>query len=130
MVEDKTHTKEHDGLPPPSHRLAEAAAVSGAVAGGVAGAVAGPPGVIIGSMLGCAIGAAAGVVLEGAEHANVEHDAMLDSDIGVIGGDLGAASPTAPSARIGAFSSGSTGSAGGSRETQVPAEGLMPAGDD
>ncbi len=128
MGKNKKKTEDRDGLPPSSHRLAEAAALSGAVAGGIAGAVGGPVGVAIGGAIGGAVGAAAGAVLEGVEHAKAVHDASLDQDIGVIGGDLGAASPDAPKARIGAFSGGSSG--GGGRETPVPAEGMIPTGDD
>jgi len=83
---------------------------AGAVGGMALGAIAGPAGVVVGGLLGAVAGASAG--------------AMLDEEIGVIGGDLGAAPPDAPPARIGAFSAGS---AGASPHGGAASEGPIPA---
>jgi hypothetical protein len=95
-------------------------ALAGAAAGAAAGALAGPPGMAIGAILGGAIGAAAGEVahLEHAEEARA--DEQLDRDIGVIGGDIGAAPPDQPPGR-GVFHAASMGVSTG--HTPTPSEG-------
>jgi hypothetical protein len=123
-------TKKSDEAPSsirPSHHGGEVAVIrSGAVAGAATGAIAGPPGMIVGGALGGVAATLATAIVEVEEHARAEHDAKLDEAIGVIDGDLGAASPNAPPARIGAFSSGSSGAGGGHKQ---PAEGTMPTGE-
>ncbi len=59
--------------------------------------------------MGAAIGAMAGVVMEQETHRQFVHDEVLDEEIGVIDGVMGAADPKAPPARIGAFSSAAAG---------------------
>lgn len=101
--------------------------VAAAVAGATAGAVAGPPGIVTGAIIGGAIGAVVGHTLDDEERRVSLHDQELDREIGVTEGDLGAASPTQPAARIGAFSSAS---AGASNATESPSEGPMQNVDD
>jgi uncharacterized membrane protein len=70
-------------------------AIAGELVGGLLGSMAGPPGAVAGMVLGAAAGALAGEVLdEEAERAHV-HEDELDEEIGVAGGDLGAAKPRA-----------------------------------
>ncbi len=89
----------------------EAAAATGAVAGAAAGAVAGPVGAMIGAVAGSAMGAMAGVALANDSDRRHVQDAKLDRDIGVTEGGMGAADPTQPPARVGAYSSASSGAA-------------------
>jgi hypothetical protein len=56
-------------------------------------------------------GAISGAVLAKEAERRDADAARLDREIGVTEGDLGAADPTAPPARIGAFSSASSGAA-------------------
>ncbi len=79
-------------------------ALTGAAAGGVTGSIAGPPGALAGALIGAAVGAAAGAVVDSAAQAEAAHDRELDDEIGVTKGNIGAASPDAPPARVGAFS--------------------------
>jgi hypothetical protein len=73
-------------------------------------------------VLGAVAGTLAGEVLGAESERKHRHDEQLDEDIGVIGGDLGAAPKDAPPARLGAPSAASVGvSTGG--EGLTPAEG-------
>lgn len=104
-------------LPTPSaagipHTTGPAAAATGtaigAAAGAAAGAIAGPPGIVAGAVLGAIAGAAtAGALVENDEVEEAANE-ELDEEIGVIGGDLGAAQTNIP-ARIGAPSLSSAG---------------------
>jgi hypothetical protein len=100
----------------------ETAMVAGAVAGAAVGAMAGPPGMVIGGLMGGVTGAVAGGALADDAERRHAHANEVDHDIGVNGGDMGAASPNQPPARIGAFSSGS---AGAGSPASTPAEGPM-----
>jgi hypothetical protein len=92
------------------HRAIVAAeAVAGMVAGGLVGSLAGPAGIAVGAVLGGAAAAAAGSTALGNAKELRAHDAKLDADIGVDGGNLGAAPPNQPPVRIGAFSRASMG---------------------
>jgi hypothetical protein len=83
-------------------------AAFGAAAGATTGALAGPPGVVAGAVIGGAVGAVAAIALN-ADHTRAEREAELDGDIGVIGGNIGAAPADAlPSVR-GAFHAASLG---------------------
>ena len=81
----------------------------------------------VGAAVGVAIGAMAGLALRRAEVARIDHDEALDKEIGVIGGDLGAAPPDAPPPRIGAYHAASIGVGA---PTQAPAEGAIENLDD
>lgn len=86
-------------------------------AGAVAGAMAGPPGIIAGALLGSAIGAAASIALDAHHVEQSRKEETLDEDIGVFGGDIGAAQPNQPPAKRGTFSAASMGLA---KESDVP----------
>src|SRR5512143_1433312 len=108
--------------------VVDVTALSGAVAGATIGAIAGPPGVVAGGAMGAVVGALAGATLEREELRRTHRDEELDKEIGVIDGQMGAASPDAPPARIGAYSAGSTGV--GRPPVPVPAEGVVQSLDD
>ncbi|WP_394822619.1 hypothetical protein [Pendulispora albinea] len=79
------------GIPLRSDASIAAGALSGAVAGISAGAFAGPSGAMVGAFIGGAVGVVAGRAIEvhtAQEDATQEE---LDQQIGIIGGDLGAA---------------------------------------
>jgi len=108
--------------------VVDVAALTGAVAGATMGAIAGPPGMVAGGAMGAIVGALAGATLEREDVKRSRHDVDLDKEIGVIDGQMGAASPDAPPARIGAYSAASAG-VGGS-PTPAPAEGGIQSLDD
>jgi hypothetical protein len=117
------HHNRISGIPArPSDATMAAGTLSGAVSGAAVGSIAGVPGALVGAVIGGAMGAAAGRAI--GLHASEESatSQRLDAEIGVIGGDLGAADPNQPPARIGAFSMGSLGMG---RTSHPPAEGPM-----
>ena len=63
--------------------------VAGALAGTATGIIAGPLGAGIGALVGALVGASTGVTIEFREAVVRRHDARLDREIGVDGGDLG-----------------------------------------
>jgi hypothetical protein len=83
--------------------------LAGTAAGAAAGLMGGPPGVVAGAIIGTLVGAGAAVALDADREATSVRQAALDRTIGVVGGSIGAASPNAPPARIGAFSIASMG---------------------
>ena len=101
----------------------EATAVTGAVAGAAAGSLAGPPGIAAGAVLGVAAGAITGLALADDAGRRQEKEARLDEEIGVTTGNLGAARPDLPPAKVGTYSGISAGT--GERPTPVPSEGPM-----
>jgi phage tail tape-measure protein len=107
---------------PPFVHASEAGALAGEVAGGVVGSAAGPVGAVAGMVIGGIVGSVMGKVLENESDARDAHEAELDREIGVIGGDIGAARKGAPSTRGARPSAASCGvpAAGG-----TPAEGPM-----
>jgi hypothetical protein len=105
----------------------ETAMLTGVVAGVAIGAVAGPAGMIAGGVIGGVTGAVTGGALADDAERRHAHAHDLDRDIGVTGGDIGAASKDAPPARIGAFSAGSS---GGGSSTPNPSEGPIQEVDD
>jgi len=78
---------------------------------------------VVGGALGGVASALATAVIENEEHAKSVREEELDKEIGVIDGEMGAASPDAPPAIIGAFSAAS---AGASRPSRPPSEGTIP----
>ncbi len=102
-------------------------ALVGAAAGATTGILAGPPGMVAGAVIGSVVGAVAGVALH-QDHVRLDaKEAQLDRDIGVIGGNLGEASPDAPKAERGAFHVASVGMA---TAMTTPSEGPMQNLDD
>lgn len=95
-------------------------AVAGAVAGAALGAVAGPPGAAVGALVGAIGGAVAGVASARGSELEGAHDRELDDEIGLNGEGLGAPGLEHPPARVGAYSSGSSGSS-------APSSGHAPA---
>jgi phage tail tape-measure protein len=102
-----------------------AGAAGGAAAGAALGAIAGPPGAVVGAVIGAAAGAAAGYAVEQGDAERADEDAKLDEEIGVTAGDLGAPNLEHPPARVGAYSTGSSG-AEDERTDVAPSEGPMP----
>ena len=105
----------------------EAGAVAGEIAGAVIGSAAGPVGAIAGMVIGAVAGGVVGEVLGADAERKHRHDEVLDETIGVFGGDLGAAKPGSPPARLGAPSLASLGIGG---HASTPAEGPMQDVDD
>lgn len=102
----------------------------GALAGAGLGAVGGPPGAIVGALVGGVAGALASLALEASSAGEAAHQADLDEEIGVVGGDLGAPGLEHPPSKSGAFSSAAmgAGTATGS-DDQASAEGPIPPAD-
>ena len=96
---------------------------SGAFAGAVVGAAAGPPGILAGTIIGGLAGAIAGAGLDTAASQQSTRTSVLDAEIGISGGDLGAPNLAHPPARVGAYSAASAGA--GSSSGEEPAEGPM-----
>ena len=107
----------------PNAATIETATLVGAVTGLATGALAGPIGALAGGWLGSAVGTVTGVALDEQQSRERKVAAKLDEDMGVIGGDIGAADPNLPPARIGAFSAGSAGV--GRPHEAGPSEGPM-----
>lgn len=85
------------GLPAHPQRAATVASVaSGAVTGALIGffAGAGAIGVVVGGALGAAAGGGVGKYVRERSKRERAHDEVLDREIGVMGGDIGAAPPT------------------------------------
>lgn len=98
---------------------------SGALAGAVLGAGAGPPGIVAGALIGGLAGAVTGVALDRESARQSARTRLLDAQIGVSEGDLGAPNLEHLPARTGAYSAASLGIDSSSHET--PAEGPMQA---
>jgi hypothetical protein len=97
--------------------------LAGAAAGAAMGVLAGPAGAVAGAVIGGMIAAVAGAALHEEHTYENAEDAQLDRDIGVFGGDIGAAAPDAPMSRRGLFHAASMGISVGS--SPVPSEGPM-----
>jgi hypothetical protein len=106
----------------------EAGAIAGELAGALLGSAAGPVGTVAGMVVGAMAGALTGHVLEDETRRARVHDEELDETIGVMGGELGAASPDSPPARMGAPSAASCGLGGHGGGS--PAEGPIQDIDD
>ena len=120
------------GSLPEHHPVATEAAsiVSGMVVGATMGALAGPIGAAGGAIAGGLIAGAAAAAATLGNAEDERHDEQLDKDIGVSGGHLGEASPNAPKAKIGAFSSAAVGGHGRDGDENDDAEGpiTLPKG--
>jgi hypothetical protein len=96
----------------------DAGAIAGELAGAVIGSIAGPACALAGVVRGGIAGSVAGHVLEIDEKRAVENTKKLDEDIGVEGGDIGAARGTRVSRNVPSPASSGVGPEGAS-----PAEG-------
>src|SRR5580704_3695786 len=99
MNEDTKARLEHD---------AEGGA-AGAFAGAAIGSVGGLAGAIVGALLGAVAGALLVAVTHQAGVQRSARDAVLDGEIGVSGGELGAPNLLHPPSQVGAFSAASSG---------------------
>jgi hypothetical protein len=99
------------------------ASAGGAVAGAALGAFAGPPGAIAGAVIGAMAGAVVEFEMRSERGFEAERDRLLDDEIGVNGGDMGAPNLIHLTAKIGAYSGASLG--GGTDVEEQPAEGPM-----
>jgi hypothetical protein len=91
-------------------------ALTGSIAGAAVGALAGPPGAITGAVIGGLAGALAGGAMDNQGKREHLRNRELDATIGVMDGDIGAASPSQPPSRrsfVSAASSGVAGAGGG-----------------
>jgi hypothetical protein len=90
------------------------ATFAGALTGVATGFVAGPLGGAIGGVLGAITGALSGLAMELIDATTSSHDARLDRDIGVTGGDLSAwrtlhPATASPTPQMGLYSAASAG---------------------
>lgn len=126
-------TKKSYGLADAEDTGKIAGASGGALAGAALGAFAGPVGLVAGGLIGAAAGAAAGIAFVDAEAEQAVMDEQLDEEIGVIGGNIGVASPNAPKSNRGVVSASSAGVGGtGGGDTNIgisPDEGPIPKAD-
>ena len=76
-------------VPDTDGTVTTATGLVGATTGALAGAIAGPFGAIVGAVLGAITGALAGSALEDEGKARAHRNAILDAEIGIIGGDIG-----------------------------------------
>jgi hypothetical protein len=100
--------------------------LAGAAAGAAMGMLGGPPGMVAGAVLGGAIAAAVGVTLHEEHACESAAEDELDREIGVIGGNIGEASPDAPKSQRGTFHAASMGasSAPGAEPSDGPMQNL------
>jgi hypothetical protein len=122
MNPKKTHEMHRETKRKHIERELEASA-GGAVAGAAIGAFAGPPGVIAGAVIGAMAGAVVDFEMRSDSSFEAERDRLLDKEIGVSGGEIGAPNLVHLTAKIGAYSGASLGS--GTDTEEQPAEGPM-----
>jgi hypothetical protein len=106
-----------------SKRVAHEAegAAAGAIACAALGAAAGPPGAMAGAIIGGVVGAVTGAAVDTQSAVDTAEERKLDEQIGVMGGEIGAPNLKHPPAKVGAYSSSSTGV--GTSSDSTPAEG-------
>jgi len=89
-------------------------AIAGAAAGAATGVWCGPMGAFIGAVIGSVMGLGTGIALGTSDRVRGSHEADLDRDLGVVGGEIGAGSAAGleyPPAILGLYSAGSVASA-------------------
>lgn len=91
------------------------------------GAMAGPPGAAAGAVIGGIVGALASTAYEKGSAEEAARDRMLDAELGISEGDVGAPNLEHPPAKIGAYSAAASGA--GSSMGDEPAEGPIQAPD-
>jgi hypothetical protein len=116
--EDNSAVK-HSGMRP-----TDVGAIAGEVAGAVIGSIAGPAGALAGVVLGGIAGSVAGHVLEVDEERAAENTKKLDEEIGVEGGDIGAARGTRVSRNMPSSASSGVGSEEGASAAEGPIQDL------
>lgn len=89
--------------------------------------MAGPPGAVAGAVIGGIVGALASAAVQSEAYDISEHDAVLDAELGITDGDIGAPNLEHPPAEIGAFSVANCGAE--IVDDAEPAEGPMPPAD-
>jgi len=111
-----------------SHVFEATGGALGALGGAGMGAIAGgPPGAIAGAVIGALMGASAGWAHDSATRQRSLRDRQLDRDIGVDGGDIGAAPSNPPLPEVGALSAAVSGAgAAAPVVTTPPAAGPIP----
>jgi hypothetical protein len=102
----------------PGMRPTDVGALAGEVAGAAIGSIAGPAGALAGVVLGGIAGSVAGHVFEIDQDRAAENTKKLDEEIGVEGGDIGAARGRRVSRNMPSSASSGVAPEGGS-----PAEG-------
>ena len=113
---------------PGRRHLREAAGgAAGALGGAALGAMAGPPGAVAGAVIGGIVGALASAAVQSEAYDISEHDAVLDAELGITKGDIGAPNLEHPPAERGAFSTAVCGA--DIFDDTEPAEGPMPPAD-
>ncbi len=115
--------KNNQSHSPSKKRLAHEAegAAAGAIAGAAFGSAAGPPGALAGAVIGGIVGVVVGAGVDAQIVESAERERSLDEEIGVSGGEMGAPKLEHPAAKVGAYSSASTGT--GSSSDSTPADG-------
>ena len=102
---------------------AVAEVLTGAAAGAALGAMVGPPGIVAGALLGGLVGAAAEVMLDRDRARAAQHDAELDTELGVIDGYIGEASANQAAPRLGVYSAATATLSGSAARASQPSEG-------
>lgn len=93
MNQNRNELERESGIPPHPDRTAMAASIAaGAVAGTAVGlfTFAGPVALVIGGLIGAVAGGAIAKYVRARSKRDRAKDAVLDREIGVIGGDIGA----------------------------------------
>ena len=110
-------------------RLRDAAGgAAGALSGAALGSMAGPPGAVAGAVIGGIVGALASAAVQSEAYDISERDAVLDAELGITEGDIGAPNLEHPPAERGAFSAANSGADVVLGEPR-PASGPMPSAD-
>lgn len=117
-MKDQRQHDEEEAIPGESSGAASLAVdvAAGALAGAALGMLAGPPGAALGAILGGAAGGLAEIAIERGEQEKREHEAELDRDIGVIGGDIGEPSLEHPAPTHGLYHTATLGVGSGDAE--------------
>jgi hypothetical protein len=104
------------------HRHEAEAGAAGAVSGAALGAMAGPPGIIAGAVIGGIVGALASGAFEANAVELAARDRVLDAELGISEGDIGAPNLKHPAATTGAYSAAACGvdSSAGSSSSEGP----------
>ncbi|EYF04896.1 Hypothetical protein CAP_3707 [Chondromyces apiculatus DSM 436] len=102
---------------------AVAEVLTGAAAGAALGAMIGPPGIVAGALLGGLVGAAAEVMLDRDRARAAQHEAELDTALGVLDGYIGEAPANQTAPRLGVYSAATATLSGSAARAPQPSEG-------